>query len=47
MDLDAAVTGTMAPQRISVPEELASILPSLTKEAKEGLRLEVMTKLNV
>lgn len=47
MDLDAAVTGTPAPRCTSVPEELASILPSLTKEAKEGLRLEVMTKLNV
>lgn len=47
MDLDAAVTGTMAPQCISVPEELSSILPSLTKEAKKSLRLEVMSKLNV
>ena len=47
MDLDAAVTGTPAPRCTSVPEELASILPLLTKEAKEILRLEVMTKLNV
>lgn len=47
MDLDATVTGTPAPRRTSVLEELASILPLLTKEAKESLRLEVMTKLNV
>lgn len=47
IDLDAAVTGTPAPRCTSVPEELASILPSLTKEAKEGLRLEVMTKISI
>lgn len=47
MDLDAAVTGTPAPRRTSVPEELSSILPSLTRKAKEGLRLEIISKLNV
>lgn len=47
MDLDAAVTGTPAPRRTSVPKEMASILPLLTKESKGSLRGEVMTKISI
>ena len=47
MDLDAAVTGTLAPRCTSVPEEMASILPLLTKESKESLRLKVMSKISI
>ena len=47
MNLDAAVMGTPALRRKSVLEELSSILPSLTKETKESLRLEVMMKNSV